>query len=115
MLPTLFDSYGRFAPRIHRGLADWVKVQQKHGYQISIDDGVAFGLKFGKSSIVYTIECGAESKDLFTKWVKQHIADGAWTSDGVLFHGMVPLHPDPTGPFMYFVRDDDFVSSLATV
>jgi hypothetical protein len=111
--PTQFDSYAKFAPGIHAGVEDWAKMKRKHGYHISIDGDVAFGIRSTETPIVYTIVAEAASKDAFKAWVKKHIVDGGWGSGGVVYHGMVALHPaSPTAPIVYFVRDTDFVSRI---
>jgi hypothetical protein len=112
--PRLFDSYGKFAPAILGGLEDWAKAKRKKGYHISIDDDVAFGIK-KTDNFIYTIEAAATSKDAFKDWVANHIADGAWGSEGVIYHGMVAEHAAPTEPIVYFVQDTEFKNQLVKV
>ncbi len=113
--PRLFDSYGKFAPAIVGGLEDWAKAKRRKGYHISIDNDVAFGIKNTHNFIVYTIESAATSKDAFKDWVADHIADGAWGSEGVIYHGMVAEHAAPTEPIVYFVQDTEFKNQLVKV
>jgi hypothetical protein len=111
--PILFDSYGTFSPTILGDLDAWVKSKRKLGFQVSVDGQVGFGTRNSDQSRVYAIVSAAVSKDAFTAWIKKHIADGAWGSNGVIFHGMKVLHVlGKDAPSVYFVRDADFVSNI---
>jgi hypothetical protein len=111
--PTDFDSYGIFSPSIGGDLEAWAKSKRKAGYHISIDNQVAFGIKNTDTPIVYTIVARGNSKDDFRTWTKTHIVDGGWGPHGVVYHGMVALHPaSPTAPIVYFIRDADFITRL---
>ena len=116
--PKEFDTYGTFSPVIidRKGAREaWVKSKDKAGFHIFVDGEVAFGTKRTDNSLVYNIVAGAVSKPAFTKWVAKHIADGAWKSDGVIFHGIKALHPLASKPSVYFVRDAEFVSDIVYV
>jgi hypothetical protein len=111
--PKEFDSYGTFRPSIGADLEGWAKSMRKRGFQIAIDGQVAFGTKPTDSPIVYSIESRAPDDDTFSAWVKKHITDGEWKTNGVVFHGMKLLHPtSATSPTVAFVRDSSFVSRL---
>jgi hypothetical protein len=111
--PTQFDSYGTFRPSIGADLNGWAKSMRKSGYQISVEGAVAFGTKDTSNARVYKIECRATSEDEFSAWVKKHITDGGWKTNGVVFHGMKLLHPaNRTSPTIAFVRDATFIASI---
>jgi hypothetical protein len=116
--PKEFDTYGTFSQGIidRKGALDeWVKAKQKGGFHIVMDGDVAFGTKRSDSALVYNIVAAAASKAAFNTWVAKHIADGASKHNGVIFHGIKALHPLPSEPSVYFVRDAAFISNIVNV
>jgi hypothetical protein len=111
--PKDFDAYGMFSPSIGSGLKDWTKSKRDSGYHIAITDGVGFGIKDTDSIVVYTIVARSPDDDTFRAWVRKHIADGAWDSNGVVFHGIREVHPvGPESPAIFFVRDPEFIADI---
>ena len=114
--PKEFDAYGDFSPSIGEQLDDWVKSKRKAGFQISVEGSVAFGTRATDNATVFDIVARATTKDAFRAWVNKHVAEGAWGTKGVVFHGVKVLHPLGTNAAsVLFVRDAGFVAGLVHV
>lgn len=112
--PKLFDSYGGFTALIGTNVETWAKGKRKNeGFRIAIDRGVAFGTKRTDSPTAYKIICRAPDKKTLASWGKTHISDTAGSEDSVVYHGMMDLSvANPEAPYIYFVRDNSFISNI---
>ena len=112
--PRLEDTYGQFRSVVGAGVEDWAKAKRKEGFHVSIDRGVAFGIKSTKP-LVYLIVSKAPDDKALTAWVRAHIADRVGLDRVVVYHGMV-VPPEqvanPNAPMVNFIRDDSFISNI---
>jgi hypothetical protein len=112
--PKLFDSYGGFKALIGSNVTDWAKGKRhKEGFRIAIDRGVAFGTKRTDSPTAYKIICRAPDEKTFASWVRAHISDTVGSDNSVVYHGMMDAGvADLEAPYIYFVRDNSFISNI---
>lgn len=112
--PTEFDTYGTFAMGTVANLDNWVGQQQKKGFAVWIEAGVAFGTTEHGMDLNYKIVCAAENRKAYMPWIKRHLSD-QMDPNAIIFHGMKIKDknlPDKTAQSVYFVRDPGYVSRL---
>jgi hypothetical protein len=111
--PTEFDSYGRFSPSIGGDQEAWARSKKRDHFEVSVSGRVAFGTRDKANPVEYDIVANAASRDLFRAWVSEHVGDGAWGANGLVYHGVKVRHrASPTAPTVYFVRDIEFILSI---